>query len=108
MTVVYLLFFIAPQVLNYLYLRERLPDPRRPERARVLRLALALLFGVANLPWLIVAHRILFGSIWGVGRIPYIGPWLAWQIVGWGFCGLVVLYLIGKGVWWLATKVRGG
>src|SRR5207249_4750159 len=31
---IYLLLFVSPQVLLYLYLRERLPDPTRPERAR--------------------------------------------------------------------------
>src|SRR5207249_884090 len=44
--VIYLLLFIAPQVLIYLYLRERLPDPSRPRQARVVRWALASLFAV--------------------------------------------------------------
>jgi len=54
-----------------------------------------------------VAARALFGSVWGIGRIPYLGPWIAWQILGWIFCALVSVYLLGKSVWWLAVKVRG-
>lgn len=100
MAVIYLLLFIAPQVLLYLYLRERLPrpDPGRPERARRVRLALAVLFAVFNVPWLFVAARVLFGSIWGVGRIPYIAPFLAWQMMGWLYCGMVAVYIVGKTV----------
>lgn len=36
------------------------------------------------------------GSLWGVSRIPYIGPWIAWQFLGWIFCGLVAVYVVGK------------
>ncbi len=96
--VIYLLLFIAPQVLIYLYLRERLPDPSRPRQARVVRWALASLFAVFNFPWVLVAVRMLSGSLWGVGRIPYIAPWIAWQLMGWVFCGLVCVYLLAKGV----------
>ena len=63
---IYLLLFIAPQALIYLYLRERLPDPTRPRQARLVRAGLAAVFLVFNLPWLAVAHRILFDSVWGV------------------------------------------
>src|SRR5438552_5954802 len=35
---IYLLLFISPQVLLYLYLRERLPDPTQPRRCRLLDL----------------------------------------------------------------------
>ena len=86
----------------YLYLRERLPDPTQPRRARLVRTALAAVFAIFNLPWLFVASRALSGSMWGVGRIPYLGPWIAWQILGWIFCALLAAYIIGKAV------VRGG
>ena len=92
------MLFIAPQVLIFLYLRERLPDPSRPRQARVVRWALASLFAVFNFPWVLVAVRMLSGSLWGVGRIPYIAPWIAWQLMGWVFCGLVCVYLLAKGV----------
>jgi predicted MPP superfamily phosphohydrolase len=105
--VIYLLLFIAPQVLIYLYLRERLPDLNRPRQARIVRWSLAAVFAAFNLPWLFVARRVLFGSVWGIGRIPYIAPWIAWQMMGWLFCGLVCVYLLGKGVAWLWTNLRG-
>ena len=105
--VIYLLLFIAPQVLLYLYLRERLPDPTRPRQARYVRYGLAAVFTVFNFPWLIVATRMLSGSLWGIGRLPYIGPWIAWQMMGWVFCGLVSLYLLGKGVRGAWYAVRG-
>jgi len=105
--VIYLLLFIAPQVLIYLYLRERLPDPTRPHQARIVRWGLTAVFTAFNFPWIFVARRVLFGTVWGIGRIPYIAPWIAWQMMGWVFCGLVCVYLIGKGVWWLWTKWRG-
>jgi predicted MPP superfamily phosphohydrolase len=98
--VIYLLLFIAPQVLIYLYLRERLPDPNRPHAARVVRWSLAAVFMLFNVPWVIVAVRMFSGSLWGIGRIPYIAPWIAWQMMGWVFCGLVTLYLAGKLVVW--------
>jgi hypothetical protein len=107
MRVIYLLLFIAPQVLIYLYLRERLPGTARPHRARFVRWGLAAVFAVMNLPWIIIARRMLFGSLWGIGRIPWIAPWVAWQMMGCVFCGLVCVYLLGKGVWWLASKLRG-
>src|SRR5438034_1748660 len=62
---IYLLLFMAPQALIYLYLRDRLPDPTRPRQARLLRAALATVFVVFNLPWLAVAHRVLFDTVWG-------------------------------------------
>ena len=96
--IIYLLLFIAPQVLLYLYLRERLPDPTRPRRARVVRWALAAVFAVFNFPWVIVAVRMFSGSLWGIGRIHYIAPWIAWQMLGWVFCGLVCVYLLAKAV----------
>src|SRR3989442_11477683 len=79
---IYLLLFISPQVLLYLYLRERLPDPTQPRRARLVRTALAAVFAIFNLPWLFVASRALSGSMWGVGRIPYLGPWIACRSLG--------------------------
>jgi predicted MPP superfamily phosphohydrolase len=99
---IYLLLFVSPQVLLYLYLRERLPDPTRPERARRVRVGLATMFAIFNLPWVLVAGRALSGSMWGVGRIPYLGPWIAWQLLGWIFGVLVAAYVIVKLV------VRGG
>lgn len=99
MALIYLLLFASPQLLLFLYLRERLPL-----RARRW---LAALFIVFNIPWTIVAVRMFSGSLWGVSRIPYIAPFIAWQFLGWIFCGLVCVYLLGKGVWWLIQKVRG-
>jgi predicted MPP superfamily phosphohydrolase len=104
---IYLLLFMAPQVLIYLYLRQRLPDPARPRRTRLGRAALTAVFAVFNLPWIFVARRVLFGTVWGVGRIPYLGPWIAWQMLGWIFCALVCVYVFGRGVWWLSGKARG-
>src|SRR5207302_10090992 len=93
---IYLLLFVSPQVLLYPYLRERLPDPSPPARARLLRLGLAATFAIFNLPWVLVADRALAGSTWGVGRIPYLGPWIAWQLLGWIFGVLVAAYVIVK------------
>lgn len=98
LALIYLLLFISPQVLLYLYLRARLPDPARPRSARRVRIALATLFAVFNLPWLLVASRVLFGSVWGIGRIPWIAPFIAWQGLGWVFGALVSAYVLGKGV----------
>ena len=106
MRLIYLLIFIAPQVLLYLYLNERLPDPTRPRQARVTRAALAAVFAVFNFPWLFVAHRLLFGTLWGVSWIPFTGPWIAWQLMGWGLAALVTVYLAVKGVLWLVGKVE--
>jgi len=102
MTLIYLLLFAAPQLLLYLYLRERLPlTARRP---------LAVLFVVFNIPWVIVAVRMFSGSLWGISRTPYIAPWIAWQLLGWIFCGLVAVYIVGKAVWrlggWAVRKLR--
>ncbi len=107
MAVIYLLLFISPQVLIYLYLRERLPDPTRPRQARYVRWGLAAVFALFNFPWVIVATRMLSGSLWGIGRLPYIGPWIAWQMMGWVFCALVCVYLAGKGIAWVWHKLRG-
>ena len=97
---IYLLLLVSPQVLLYVYLRERLPDPARPERARRVRIGLAATFAIFNIPWVLVAGRALSGSMWGVGRIPYLGPWIAWQLLGWIFGTLVTCYLLGKLVLW--------
>lgn len=97
---------MAPQVLNYRYLRERLPDPTRPRQARVVRRALAGVFIVFNLSWVFVAERVLFGTVWGVGWIPFTGPWIAWQLLGLIFATLVTLYLLGKAVWWLMATLQ--
>lgn len=104
MRLIYLLLFMAPQLLLYLYLNERLPDPRYPRRAALVRSLLLATFAVFNVPWLFVAHRVLFGTLWGIARIPYTGPWVAWQMLGWVFCGLVVVYLAGKGVLWVVGR----
>src|SRR5205807_5097551 len=101
---IYLLLFVSPQLLLYLYLRERLPDPTRPERARRVRIGLATTFAVFNLPWVLVAGRALSGSMWGVGRIPYLGPWIAWQLLGWIFGVVVAVYVGGKCVWWIGGQ----
>ena len=97
MALIYLLLFAAPQLLVYLYLRERLPLSARRW--------LTLVFVVFNIPWLIVGVRMFSGSLWGISRVPYIAPWIAWQFLGWIFCGLVTLYLLGKGAVWLVGKV---
>jgi predicted MPP superfamily phosphohydrolase len=103
MVVIYLLLFASPQLLVYLYLRERLPLSARRW--------LTLIFVVFNIPWAIVAVRMFSGSLWGISRVPYIAPWIAWQFLGWIFCGLVALYLLGKGLWWIVRRawyvVRG-
>jgi predicted MPP superfamily phosphohydrolase len=104
--VVFLLLFMAPQVVIYLYLSERLPNPSRPRQARVARIGLAALFIVFNVPWLFVAHRVLFGTIWGVSWIPFIAPFVAWQLLGWVFAALVTLYLATKGVLWVVGAVE--
>ncbi len=97
MAIIYLLLFAAPQVLVYLYLRERLPLSARRW--------LTLVFVIFNIPWGIVAVRMFSGSLWGISRVPYIAPWIAWQFLGWIFCGLVTVYLLGKGAVWLVGKV---
>jgi predicted MPP superfamily phosphohydrolase len=96
---IYLLLFVAPQALLYLYLRSRLPDPSRPRQARAVRVALAVVFATFNLPWVFVAQRALFGSMWSIGRLPLTAPWIAWQLLGWIFCALMTLYLVGRAVW---------
>ena len=106
MRLIYLLLFIAPQVLLYLYLRERLPDPTNPRRARLVRGALAAVFAVFNFPWIFVVRRVLFGTVWGTGTIPYLGPWIAWQIFGWGLFGLVALYVIGWLIYGFVGRLR--
>ncbi len=97
------MLFAAPQILLFLYLRERLPLSARRW--------LTVVFVVFNIPWGIVAVRMFSGSLWGISRVPYIAPWIAWQLLGWIFCGLVTLYLLGKGVLWIVRRasfvVRG-
>ena len=100
MALIYLLLFASPQVLVYLYLRERLPDPARPRQTRWVRRTLAAVFVLFNVPWVIVGVRMFSGSLWGISRVPYIAPWIAWQLLGWIFCGLVAVYLLGKLVVW--------
>ncbi len=99
MGLIYLLLFASPQLLVYLYLRERLPVTARRW--------LALVFVLFNIPWGIVAVRMFSGSLWGMSRVPYIAPFIAWQFLGWIFCGLICVYLLGKGLWWLVNRVRG-
>src|SRR2546423_1913951 len=45
--------------------------------------------------------------MWSIGRLPLTAPWIAGQLLGWIFCALVMVYLLGTGVWWLAGRVRG-
>jgi len=99
MALIYLLLFASPQVLLYLYLRERFPLTAR----RVL----TVVFVVFNIPWVIVGVRMFSGSLWSISRVPYIAPWIAWQLLGWIFLALVAIYLVGKGIWWLIVRVRG-
>lgn len=98
MALIYLLLFASPQLLLFLYLRERLPLRTRPW--------LAVVFVVFNIPWAIVAVRMFSGSLWAMSRVPYIAPFIAWQLLGWIFCALVCVYLLGKGIWWLIGRVR--
>ena len=102
MALIYLLLFASPQLLLYLYLRDRLPLSARRW--------LALVFTIFNIPWFIVAARMFSGSLWGISRIPYIAPFIAWQFLGWIFCGLVAVYVVGKAVrrlvGWTASKLR--
>jgi hypothetical protein len=106
MRLIYLILFFAPQVLLYRYLYERLPNPTRPRQAQIVRAALTAVFVVLNIPWIFVAHRVLFDTVWGIGWIPFTGPWVAWQLLGWIFLGLVVLYLAGKSILWLVGKLE--
>ncbi|HKR55434.1 MAG TPA: metallophosphoesterase [Gemmatimonadales bacterium] len=103
---IYLLVFIAPQAVLYVYLRDRLPDLTRPRQARIVRWSLILLFAFFNFPWIFVARRVLFGSVWSKGWIPYIGPWVAWQMLGWIFLGLVATYVVFKGIVLCARGLR--
>lgn len=103
---IYLLVFIAPQALLYRYLRDRLPDPARPRRARWVRGSLIVLFIFFNIPWVFVARRVLFESVWSKGWIPYVGPWVAWQMLGWIFLGLVAGYVLFKGAVFCANRLR--
>jgi predicted MPP superfamily phosphohydrolase len=91
MALIYLLLFASPQLLVYLYLRERLPLSARRW--------LTAVFVVFNIPWFIVAGRMFSGSLWGMSRVPYIAPFIAWQLLGWIFCALVAAYIIVKAVW---------
>jgi predicted MPP superfamily phosphohydrolase len=101
-----LLLFMAPQVLLYRYLWERLPNPMRPRQVYIARAALTIVFVVFNIPWIFVVHRVLFDTVWGIGWIPFTGPWVAWQLLGWTFLALVVLYLSLKGVLWLLGRLE--
>ena len=91
MALIYLLLFASPQLLLYLYLRERFPVTAR----RVL----PVVFVVFNIPWIIVGVRMFSGSLWGISRVPYIAPFIAWQLLGWIFCALVAVYLLVKAAW---------
>ncbi len=99
MALIYLLLFASPQVLLYLYLRERF--------SLTARRVLTVVFVVFNIPWVIVGVRMFSGSLWSISRVPYIAPWIAWQLLGWIFLALVAIYLVGKGIWWLIVRVRG-
>jgi len=101
---IYLVLFVAPQALLYVYLRGRLPDPERPRRARWERGILLALFIFFNVPWIFVARRVLFGSVWSRGWIPYVGPWVAWQMLSWVLLALIAIYVLFKGA---ARCIRG-
>lgn len=102
MALIYLLLFASPQLLVFLYLRERLPLSARRW--------LAVVFTLFNIPWIIVAVRMFSGSLWGISRIPYIAAFIAWQFLGWIFCGLVAVYILAKGIGrlgrWAARQLR--
>ena len=103
MAIIYLLLFASPQLLLYLYLRERLPVSAR-------RL-LAVIFVVFNIPWIIVGVRMFSGSLWAISRFPYIAPFIAWQLLGWIFLALVAVYILAKalrGAWAVVRRrLRG-
>ena len=107
MAVIYLVLFFAPQVLLFRYLWVRLPDPERPARRRLVRIGLTLVFALFNIPWLFLAQRVLFGSMWSGRGVPMMAPWLAWQLLGWMFEALVSVYIAGKAVVWAVKKLRG-
>ena len=98
MGLIYLLLFASPQLLLYLYLRERFSAKARRW--------LAVVFVLFNIPWGIVAVRMASGSLWGISRVPYIAPFIAWQFLGWIFCGLVCVYLLAKAVRGAWSMVR--
>jgi predicted MPP superfamily phosphohydrolase len=102
MALIYLLLFASPQLLLFLYLRERLPLSARRW--------LAVVFTIFNIPWVIVAVRMFSGSLWGISRIPWIAAFIAWQFLGWIFCGVVAVYILVKAVGrfggWAVRKLR--
>src|SRR5437762_11753286 len=102
MALIYLLLFASPQLLLYLYLRERLPASARRW--------LTLVFVLFNIPWGIVAVRMFSGSLWGMSRVPYIAPFIAWQSPGSIFTVLVAVYILAKTTgrfgWWALRKPR--
>jgi len=102
-----LVLFFAPQVLLFRYLWVRLPDPERPARRRLVRIGLTLVFALFNIPWLFLAQRVLFGSMWSGRGVPMMAPWLAWQLLGWMFEALVSVYIAGKAVVWAVKRLRG-
>ena len=102
-----MVLFFAPQVLLFRYLWVRLPDPERPARRRLVRIGLTLVFALFNIPWLFLAQRVLFGSMWSGRGVPMMAPWLAWQLLGWMFEALVSVYIAGKAVVWAVKKLRG-
>jgi predicted MPP superfamily phosphohydrolase len=106
MGIIYLIIFMAPQLLLYLYLRQRLPDPRRPHQARLVRYGLAAVFTFFNFPWLILIDRVWFANAWGISRIPFMAPWIAWQILGWMFLACVAVYVAGKAIVWCVRALR--
>lgn len=105
MAVIYLVLFMTPQVLLFRYLWVRLPSPVSPARSRLVRLSLALVFALFDFPWVFVARRVLFGSVWLGGTIPLLAPWLAWQLLGWLFGALVSVYIGAKAVVWLLRRL---
>ena len=107
MAVIYFVLLVAPQVLLFRYLWVRLPDPEHPAWARLVRLALMLVFAAFDFPWIFVARRVLLGSVWSGGSIPMLAPWLAWQLLGWMFGALVSMYILVKAGVWTLRKLRG-
>lgn len=101
---------MTPQVVLFRYLWERLPAVAAPARARWIKAGLVVTFTFFDLPWIFVARRVLFGTVWGEGGIPLLAPWVAWQLLGWIYGGLVAVYILGKwgrGLWgWLLVRFR--
>src|SRR5260370_3298605 len=67
----YLLLFGAPQLLLWLYLRDRLPDPTRPRRGRVVRAPPTEAFLALHFPLPPVGPLLPPGTPWRLVRATF-------------------------------------